>query len=184
MENPEEPIRLFREVRGTWCVRVELQSAEMEVDRGLDVHPVAVAAGRDPDRLDAGVEALRAGVGDAVREVGQQPRLVALQRLRRFDDRLQPRVGGPEVPAFEVFGAPAAALVGPEVTQALLDRPRPAGLQVGGPQDGEAVLLTVGQIFGRVQPQVLRAGQALVADLKTGRAWAIKESLRHFWSYK
>ena len=26
---------------------------------------------------------------------------------------------------------------------------------------------------------VLRAG-----DLKTGRAWAIKESLRHFWSYK
>ena len=62
----------------------------MEVDRGLEVLAVAVAAGRYPDRLDAGVEAFRAGVGDGVGEVGQQPRLVALERLRSVDDRLQP----------------------------------------------------------------------------------------------
>src|SRR5659263_636245 len=84
---------------------------------------IAVAAGGDLDRLDAGVEAFGAGVGDGVREVGQQPRFVTLERFRRFDDRLQPGVGGPEVPAFEVLGAPAAALVGPEVMQVFLDRP-------------------------------------------------------------
>ena len=93
---------------------------------------VAVAAGRYPDGLDAGVQAFGAGVGDRVGEVGQQSRLVALQCLGSVDDRLQPGVGGPEVPAFEVLGAPAAALVGPEVAQVFLDRPGTSGLQVRG----------------------------------------------------
>ena len=103
----------------------------MEVDRGLEVLAVAVAAGGDPDGLDAGVQAFGAGVSDRVGEVGQQPRLVPFQRLGRVDDRFQPGVGGPEVPAFEVFGCPAAALVGPEVAQVFLDRPGTSGLQIG-----------------------------------------------------
>src|SRR5680860_775126 len=135
------PFGRFREFRGSCGSRVELQSTEVEVDRGLEMLAVAVAAGRYPDGLDAGVQAFGAGVGDRVGEVGQQSRLVTLQCLGGVDDRFQPGVGGPEVPAFEVLGAPAAALVGPEVTQALLDRPRPAGLQVGGAEDGEAVPL-------------------------------------------
>src|SRR5664280_2658161 len=122
----------FREVRGSWRSWVELQSTEVEVDRGLEMLAVAVAAGRYPDGLDAGVQAFGAGVGDRVGEVGQQSRLVALQCLGSVDDRLQPGVGGPEVPAFEVLGAPAAALVGPEVAQVFLDRPGTSGLQVRG----------------------------------------------------
>lgn len=35
----------FREVRGSWRSRVELQSTEVEVDGGLEVLAVAVAAG-------------------------------------------------------------------------------------------------------------------------------------------
>src|SRR5664279_2940292 len=122
----------FREVRGSWRSRVELQSTEVEVDRGLEMLAVAVAAGRYPDGLDAGVQAFGAGVGDGVGEVGQQSRLVTLQCLGSVDDRVQPGVGGPEVPAVEVFGAPAAALVGPEVAQVFLDRPGASGLQVCG----------------------------------------------------
>lgn len=60
---------------------VELQSTEVEVDRGLEMLAAAVAAGRDPDGLDAGVQAFGAGVGDRVGEVGQQSRLVTLQCL-------------------------------------------------------------------------------------------------------
>ena len=80
----------------------------------------------------------------------------------------QPAVGGPEVPACEVLGTPAAALVGPGMPQALLDRPCPGGLQVAGAQGGEAVLVTGGQVLGRVQPQVLAAGQALVTGREQG----------------
>ncbi len=99
---------LFREVRGSWGGGVELEPAEVEVDRGFEVLAVAVAAGGDSDGLDAGVQTFGAGVGDRVREVGQQPRLVALQRSGRVDDRLEPGVGGPEIPAFKVFGCPGA----------------------------------------------------------------------------
>ena len=48
---------------------------------------VAVAAGRYPDGLDAGVQAFGAGVGDRVGELGQQSRLVTLQCLGSVDDR-------------------------------------------------------------------------------------------------
>src|SRR5664279_3498276 len=127
----------FRDFSGlvvSWCGGVELQSTEVEVDRGLEVLSVAVAACGDADGLDAVVEAFGAGVGDPVGEVGQQPGFVAFEGLRRVDDRLESGVGGPEVPAFEVFLSPTATLVGPEVAQALLDRPGAGGLQVTGPQ--------------------------------------------------
>ena len=85
----------------------------MEVDCGLEVVSIAVAAGGDPDRLDAGVEAFGAGVGDPVGEVGQQPGLMTFQYPGRVDDGFEPGMGGPEVPTPEVLGAPAAASVGP-----------------------------------------------------------------------
>jgi len=111
-------------------------------------------------------EAFGAGVGDPVGEVGQQPGLVTFGCLCRVDDRFEPGVGGPEVPAREVLGAPAAALVGPKVPQAFLDCPCAGAFEVAGPQCGEAVLVTVGKVLGRVQPQVFRAGQAFVTGGK------------------
>src|SRR5574337_177173 len=105
-----------------------------------------------------------AGVGDRMREVGKQAGFVAFERLGRVDDRLEATVGGPEVPAFEVLVTPAAAVVGPEVAQALLDRLGTAGLQVTAAQQREAVGVAFGEVLRGVQPQVLAAGQALVAD--------------------
>src|SRR5664279_4351832 len=55
MENEFLKKGLFREVRGSWRGGVELQSTEVEVDGGLEVFAVAVAAGGDADGLDAGV---------------------------------------------------------------------------------------------------------------------------------
>src|SRR6266536_2830191 len=130
---------------GLW---VELNPATVEVDGGFEVVPVAVAAGGDPDGLDAGVEAFRAGVGDPVGEVGQQAGLVALEGLRRIDDRLQAGVGGPEVPAAPVSLGPTAAVVVPQAPQAFLDRPGPAGLEVDGTQRGEPLAVALGQVLG------------------------------------
>ena len=58
----------------------------MEIDGGLEVLAVAVTASGDADGLDAGVEAFRAGVGDAVGEVGQQAGLVSFERVGGVDD--------------------------------------------------------------------------------------------------
>ena len=49
------------------------------------------------------------------------------------------------------------------MAQALFDRPRPCGLEVAAFEDGEAVLVTLGEVLARVQPEVLRPRQGLVA---------------------
>src|SRR6266542_1882779 len=113
---------------GSW---VELESAAVEVDGGFEVFAVAVAAGGDADGLDAGVEAFRAGVGDPVGEVGQQAGLVSFEGAGGVDDRCQAGVGGPEVPLAPVPLAPVGVEVAPQAAQVLLDRPGPAGLEVG-----------------------------------------------------
>ena len=50
------------------------------------------------------------------------------------------------------------------MAQALLDRPGPAGFEVSAAQQRETVVVAFGEVLGGVQPQVLRAGQPLVAD--------------------
>jgi hypothetical protein len=50
----------------------------MEPDRGLEVLAVAIPTPGDADCLDAGVDALRSGIGHAVSEVRQQASFVAL----------------------------------------------------------------------------------------------------------
>lgn len=71
-------------------LRVKLQPAEVEVDRGVEMLAIAVPAGRDTDRLDARVQAFRAGVADPVCEVGHQPGLVSFEGAGRVDHGLQP----------------------------------------------------------------------------------------------
>ena len=120
--------------------------------------------------LDAGVQACGAGVGDRVGEVGSSPGSWRFSVLAASMFGFSWEWVAQEVPAFERLGAPAAALVGPEVAQVLLDRPGASGLQVRGALRVEAVRVTCGQVLVRVQPQVLRAGQALVAG--RAKAWS------------
>ena len=103
----------------------------MEVDRLAVMLSVPVPAGHQLEGLDLAVDPLRRRVGDAVFEVGQDVREVALQRLGRRDDRLEPRVRRPEVPRLEVLPCPRQRHVAPERAQRLLDRPRPTRLQIG-----------------------------------------------------
>src|SRR6266446_6754504 len=79
-------------------VWVEVQAAAVEVDGGLEVLPVPVAAGRVPDPLDLGIQALGGRVGDPVPQVGEDVREVRLQHPRLLDHGLEPGVRRPEVP--------------------------------------------------------------------------------------
>ena len=69
----------------------------MEVDGGFEVLQVAEAVSHLLDRLDLAVEAFAHRVGDPVAEVRQDVGEMPLEGSGRFENRLQPAVGGPEV---------------------------------------------------------------------------------------
>jgi hypothetical protein len=54
----------------------------------VNPHPPGEMKSGQAHCLDAGVEAFGAGVGDPLREVGQQAGLVSFEGLRGVDDRL------------------------------------------------------------------------------------------------
>ena len=63
----------------------------------------------------------------------------------------------------------------PQRAQAFLDRPRPAGLEVGRLERGEALLVALGEVLMRVQPQVLGAGQEIQALGRKGAVLALSD---------
>src|SRR5206468_5398106 len=110
-------------------VWVKVEAAAVEVDRGLEVLPVAEAAGGVPDPLDLRIQALGGRVGDPVAEVGEDVREVRLEHARLLDHGRQARVRRPEVPvAEELAGGPDVAVL-PEVRGRLLERPGPGHLE-------------------------------------------------------
>src|SRR5947199_379011 len=93
-------------------VWVEVEAAAVEVDRRLEVLPVAEAAGGVPDPLDLRVQAFGRRVGDPVAQVGEDVRQVRLEHPRLLDHGLEPRVGRPEVPVAEKpAGGPDVAVL-------------------------------------------------------------------------
>ena len=71
----------------------------MEVDGGFEVLQVTKTVSHLLDRLDLAIQALTHRVGNSVAEVRQDVGEMPLESSGRFENRLQPAVGGPEVPA-------------------------------------------------------------------------------------
>src|SRR5437899_2421260 len=110
-------------------VWVEVEAPAVEVDRGLEVLPVAETAGGVPDPLDLRVQAFGRRVGDPVAQVGEDVRQVRLEHPRLLDHGLEPRVGRPEVPVAEKpAGGPDVAVL-PQVRGRLLERPGAGDLE-------------------------------------------------------
>src|SRR5436309_3636626 len=95
------PTRTWRHSVLPASVWVEVEAAAVEVDRRLEVLPVAEAAGGVPDPLDLRVQAFGRRVGDPEAQVGEDVRQVRLEHPRLLDHGLEPRVGRPEVPVAE-----------------------------------------------------------------------------------
>src|SRR5438552_5410100 len=82
-------------------VWVKVEAAAVEVDRGLEVLPVAEAAGGVPDPLDLRIQALGCRVGDPAAEVGEEVRAVRLEHSRLRQHGRQSRAPRPAAPAAE-----------------------------------------------------------------------------------
>src|SRR5438132_6787772 len=110
-------------------VWVEVEAPAVEVDRGLEVLPVAETASGVPDPLDLRVQAFGRRVGDPVAQVGEDVRQVRLEHPRLLDHGLEPRVGRPEVPVAEEPAGGSDVAVLPEVRGRLLERPGAGDLE-------------------------------------------------------
>jgi len=85
-------------------------------------------------------------------------------------------VSGPEVPALPVAFGPAGPGVVPELAQALLERPRAAGLERQGLELGEPLSVLLRQILRGVEPQVFRAAQRVVPAAARARCSRLRTS--------
>src|SRR6266567_484685 len=133
-------------------VWVKIQAAAVEVDRRLEVLGVAEAARGLLDPLDDGVDTLEPGVGEVMAQVGQQVRQVTLDELGDRRHGLEPAVGRAPEPAREEGAGRPGIAVGPEGTEALLERPGSADLEILPLQGAERGPLRLAQILGPAQP--------------------------------
>ena len=93
----------------------------MKVDSGLIVGSIPIAAGKPFHLLNLAVEAFAQGIGYPVSGIGYDIVDMRFQALRGLDDRAQPRVRGPEIPARKVSPHPTFFMIVPEVTEVVLD---------------------------------------------------------------
>src|SRR5271157_1312870 len=89
----------------------QVELAHQQVDHRLEVADRAVAAGLRLGGLHQAVDALDQAVGDLAVEPAQDAVPVALDGVRRVDDRFEPTVGRPEIPFLEVAGSLGRRLV-------------------------------------------------------------------------
>jgi len=111
------------------------------------------------DLLDLSVDRLSQRVGDPMLGVSHNVVDMGFERLRRFLDRLQPRMGGPEVPALEIVAHMRCVSVIPQMPKILLDRPGSADLEILSPEHGKFLLAPFRHVFLTPQPQILGALQ-------------------------
>src|SRR6058998_3156116 len=111
---------------------VKVQSSTEEVDGGLEVLLVSVAAGPSLDGHDLAVQAFGHAVGDRVSAVGQDVLEAVPEHVGHLAHGRQAAVGGPPEPVLKEAPGPAGAAIRPQAPQALLDGPGPADLEAQG----------------------------------------------------
>jgi len=91
--------------------RVEIESTEVEVDRGTEAVPVSESPGSSLEGLDLGVEPLGHGVGDAGSHGVEDAPQVLAKGARHFFDRRQARADRPGVPGAQACSASSSVSV-------------------------------------------------------------------------
>ena len=128
----------------------------MEVDRDLEVLPVAEAACHVADPLDLRVQALARRIRDSVLDVGEHVLQPALDHLRLLDHGREPRVSGPPVPAVEERPRCADVAVVPQLGGRLLEGPCASHPEVAVAQWRELPLRLRIEVRRVAQPGVFR----------------------------
>ena len=139
----------------------EIEFATEEEDARAVVGEGAKPARVGFELLDAAIESLCDGVGNAMAKIVKEARQMRLAGARRFLDRLQSAADRGGVPAFKVtFGRPDAFLF-PKAAEVFFVQPGPARFEVFAQQVLEAREAGILQISGMVEPKLAGAGQAL-----------------------
>ncbi len=134
--------------------RVEVQPAAMKIDRNLEAFLVPKSVGPFLDRLDLGVQPFARGIGDRMRDIGQDIGEMPLDQVGDLSHGFQSAMSSPPEPAFpEGLGFPDRRET-PEGPEIFLHGPGPSDLQVQGAQGVKSVLLRFGKILLRIQPQI------------------------------
>ena len=120
--------------------------------------------------LDAAVQSLRAGIGDTMLEVSQDPRQVVAEHIRHFDQEAIPGLDRSLEPGDEEDLALLYCLAGEEVTEALFEGPYAGRLQVRLAQLLEDLPLRGGEVLFLLQPIVASSCQWVVFPFPQGAA--------------
>ena len=101
----------------------------MEKNRFTVMFPVSKPTGHLLDRLYLAIDPFGKGIRYAMLEVSQNIAKMSFQRLSCFDNRLEPTVCSPKIPAFEVFLCVLRIGIIPKMPQGFFDRPGPGSFQ-------------------------------------------------------
>jgi len=138
-----------------------MQAAAMEIERRLEMLSLTKSIGLLLDRLDLGIEPLTDGVGDLVTKIVQNLRQILAKHPGFLYHRSKARMSCPEKPRFKMTDRPAHPMISPQIAKALFDRPC-LWFQVQPLQASPSFLVALGEVFPRVQPDVLGSAQRLV----------------------
>lgn len=134
--------------------RQKIELAAEEQDAAAEVLEAAESPGIGLDGLNDRVEAFGGGIGDAVLGVVQQAVAVTPQHPHDLLERLDAASHGPGAPGVEVGRSRFHVAVLPEGREAFLERPRPAGLQIGLVQMAKCHRLGAALVGQRFEPVV------------------------------
>ena len=143
-----------------FCIdRLKIELAAEEQDSDAEVVKAAESASIGLDGLDDRVEALGSGIGDAVLGVVEQALAMPTKHLDDLLDRLNTAAHGTRAPGVEVGSGRFRVAVVPERRKALLERPGPAGLEVGLVQVAKRHSVSATLVGHGLEPSVLGARQ-------------------------
>src|SRR5208283_5837668 len=137
----------------------QVELAHQQVDHRLEVADRAVAAGLRLGGLHQAVDALDQAVGDLAVEPAQDAVPVTLDGMCGIDDRLEPAMGGPEIPFLEVARRGFGGGLVVEFLERQPDLVGPRGLQMTCGETVERRLLPVRQVGRVAQPYIACAAQ-------------------------
>jgi hypothetical protein len=134
----------------------------------------AEAASAGLDHLDLRVEPFGHGIGDAMRDVVEQPDLMLLEHGGHLRDRVQLTSLGLPQPAPEECASRGLRREQPEVLEGFPHAPRLGDLQIPFPQFFEALLFFGFPVVRILQEEIFSSGQPILRRLGE---WACLEKM-------
>src|SRR5208283_414615 len=158
----------------------------MKINGRSIMFPVTETASHAFDFFNFAVEPFYKSIRNSMMNISDYVIEVASYRLCSSNYRVEPGMGGPEVPLLEKLTSPCFTRIIPEMTQVFLDCPCPRYVEIGILQPAEFRYSPRGDILGIPEPKVFGSLQKLIALLFEVFMFFLSDgihSLRHMTRY-